>query len=64
MFDNLYSFNNTLFVVTSNPSSVPERSEILSAGLPRSSDPYVCFLSFPRRTKPSPQEGSRGEYAD
>jgi len=41
MFDNLYSFNNTFFVVTSDPSSVPKRESILSAGLPLSVDPYV-----------------------
>ena len=43
MFNNLYSFNNTLFVVTSDPSSVPKRDLILSAGLIRSLNPYVCF---------------------
>jgi hypothetical protein len=39
MFDNLYSFNNTLFIVTSNPSSVPKRESMLSTGLPLSMDP-------------------------
>jgi hypothetical protein len=47
IFDNLYTFNNTFFVVTSNPSSVPERRDMLSAGLPLSVDPYVCFSRVP-----------------
>ena len=54
MFDNLYSFNNTLFVVTSDPSSVPKRDSILSAGLPLGRTqcvylPLVCqlFPNFP-----------------
>jgi hypothetical protein len=41
MFDNLYSFNNTLFIVTSDPSSVPKPSLILSAGLPLAVNTYV-----------------------
>jgi hypothetical protein len=43
MFDNLYSFNNTLFIVTSDPSSVPKPSLILSAGLPLAVNTYVRF---------------------
>lgn len=55
MFDNLYSFNNTLFVVTSDPSSVPKPSLILSAGLPLSVDKYVCF---PPACRPSSNSSS------
>ena len=44
MFDNLYSFNNTLFIVTSDPLSVPDRDSILSAGLPRGGGEYVYLL--------------------
>ena len=65
MFDNLYSFNNTLFVVTSDPSSVPKPSLILSAGLPLSVDMYVCFPPVCRPYHvPRPQEGTRGQYTD
>ena len=44
MFDNLYTFNNTLFIVTSDPLSVPKRDSILSAGLPRGGGEYVYLL--------------------
>lgn len=64
MFDNLYSFNSTLFIVTSNPSSIPERSLILSNGLP-----LTCVFSrvsaFPQTYYVSlPQGVTKYEYTD
>jgi len=68
MFDNLYSFNGTLFVVTSDPLSVPKLSSILSVGLPLSAVPYVGFPPVYRSSSDSsrtrPQAGNRGQYAD
>ena len=65
MFDNLYSFNNTLFVVTSDPSSVPKRDSILSAGLPLGRNEYICLplvcQLFPNLPLAMYQEGTRSE---
>ena len=65
MFDNLYSFNNTLFIVTSDPLSVPTRDSILSAGLPLGGNKYVCLplvsQLFPNLPLAMCQEGTGSE---